>query len=155
MAGRKKPTALKRAEGNPGKRPLPKGEPAPTGKAVAPKSLTPKARTVWRRLAPKLDALGVLTDIDVEVFERYCETQVRWRVLNRWLQTHENCEGVMRIHAKATLANRLSLEMLKFECEFGMTPASRTRIAVSAPRGETESIEDFAARKPLAIVKGA
>ena len=108
------------------------------------------------KCAPELHLLGVLTGIDQEAFERYCEGVARWRNLRDWLADNEPVTDSGQIHAKANLANKLSLELLKFETQFGKTPVSRSQLAVtSAPKGETESIEEFAARKPLAIVKGA
>ncbi len=50
MPGRPpKPTALKLLQGNPGKRPLPKGEPRPPVGCEPPANLTKRARGVWDR----------------------------------------------------------------------------------------------------------
>ena len=61
--GRKpKPTALKVLEGNPGKRPLNDREPVPPkGTLKCPAWLLPEAKKEWKRLAPALEAMGVLT----------------------------------------------------------------------------------------------
>ena len=60
--GRKpKPTALKLLEGNPGKRPLNDKEPKPQKKAPScPKWLDPEAKKEWRRLASKMEMMGIL-----------------------------------------------------------------------------------------------
>ena len=60
--GRKpKPTALKKLEGNPGKRPLNELEPLPQVTMLrCPNWLEPEARTEWRRLAPVLIGAGIL-----------------------------------------------------------------------------------------------
>ena len=54
--GRKpKPTALKKLEGNPGKRPLNELEPMPQVTMLrCPNWLEPEAKKEWRRLAPVL-----------------------------------------------------------------------------------------------------
>ena len=54
--GRKpKPTAIKVLEGNPGKRPLNKFEPAPEKKAPpCPEWLNGEAKAEWERLADKM-----------------------------------------------------------------------------------------------------
>ena len=64
--GRKpKPTALKKLEGNPGKRPLTELEPLPPISVLrCPNWLLPEARKEWRRLAPALINMGVLTLAD-------------------------------------------------------------------------------------------
>ena len=68
--GRKpKPTAMKELEGNPGKHPLNASEPKPKKKAPAcPKWLEPEAKKEWKRLAPSLEAMGVLTQADLTAF---------------------------------------------------------------------------------------
>lgn len=69
MAGRKpKPTALKKLEGNPGKRKLNTKEPVPEkGMPDCPKWLLPEAKEEWKRLCQKLSEMGVLTEIDMAV----------------------------------------------------------------------------------------
>ena len=69
--GRKpKPTALKLLEGNPGKRPLNGREPVPPRAALkCPAWLLPEAKKEWKRLAPALEAMGVLTMADLTAFE--------------------------------------------------------------------------------------
>ena len=61
--GRKpKPTALKKLEGNPGKRPLNELEPLPQVTMLrCPNWLEPEAKKEWRRLAPVLIGAGILT----------------------------------------------------------------------------------------------
>ena len=67
MAGRKpKPTALKKLEGNPGKRKLNTKEPVPEkGMPDCPKWLLSEAKVEWNRLCKKLSEMGVLTEIDM------------------------------------------------------------------------------------------
>src|SRR4051812_31093346 len=78
--GRKpKPTALKRAEGNPGKRRLPANEPTPEIAAPdCPAHLTAGARAEWDRLAPELEANGLLTRVDRAALAGYCVLYARW-----------------------------------------------------------------------------
>ena len=75
MAGRKpKPTALKKLEGNPGKRKLNTKEPMPgKGMPDCPKWLLPEAKKEWERLCVKLSEIGVLTEIDMAAFAAYCK----------------------------------------------------------------------------------
>ena len=70
MAGRKpKPTAVKKLEGNPGKRKLNTKEPNPgKGMPDCPAWLLPEAKTEWIRLSEKLNQMGVLTEIDRSAF---------------------------------------------------------------------------------------
>ena len=72
MAGRgrpPKPTAIKELEGNPGKRPLNKNEPKPKAKAPkCPPWLESDAKKEWRRLSKELEAMGLLTQVDMAAF---------------------------------------------------------------------------------------
>ena len=71
--GRKpKPTAMKELEGYPGKHPLNTSEPKPNKKAPAcPKWLEPEAKKEWRRLAKQMEAIGILTEVDMATGSRY------------------------------------------------------------------------------------
>jgi P27 family predicted phage terminase small subunit len=91
MAGRKpKPTALKKLEGNPGKRKLNTKEPMPgKGMPDCPKWLLPEAKKEWERLCVKLSEIGVLTEIDMAAFAAYCQSYARWKEA----QEHIDSEG--------------------------------------------------------------
>ena len=70
MAGRKpKPTAMKKLEGNPGKRKLNTKEPVPAkGMPACPEWLMPEAKKEWERLAKLMNQMGVLTEVDMAAF---------------------------------------------------------------------------------------
>ena len=75
MAGRRpKPTAVKELAGNPGKRPLNRVEPRPPASSTrVPRGLGEEAAKFWRRYAPMLAGLGVLTEADVPAFRMMAE----------------------------------------------------------------------------------
>lgn len=81
MAGRKpKPTAIKKLEGNPGKRKLNRKEPVPAkGMPECPEWLLPEAKVEWERLCVKPSDMGVLTEIDMAAFAAYCQSFARWK----------------------------------------------------------------------------
>ena len=85
------PTALKELEGDRGKgrRPLNKDEPTPPQDNVkCPAWLMPEAKKEWKRLAPSLIAMGVLTEHDMEAFAGYCQAYARWREAEEFLSQH-------------------------------------------------------------------
>lgn len=92
MAGRKpKPTALKKLEGDRGKgrRPLNEREPIPPkGGVKCPAWLLPEAKKEWKRLAPALEAMGVLTMADTAAFASYCQAYARWREAEDVISQH-------------------------------------------------------------------
>ncbi len=81
MAGRKpKPTAVKKLEGNPGKKKLNTKEPVPgKGMPDCPKWMLPDAKEEWVRLSEKLNQMGVLTEVDRSAFAAYCQSYARWK----------------------------------------------------------------------------
>ena len=88
--GRKpKPTALKLLEGNPGKRPINENEPIPPkGTVKCPTWLEPEAKKEWKRLAPSLEAMGVLTQADLTAFAGYCQAYARWKEAEEFISQH-------------------------------------------------------------------
>ena len=88
MGRKPKPTALKLLTGNPGKRPLPENEPQPKGEVVCQDfvSQDPASKRIWDQHAPTLEAQGVLTSWDVDMFGAYCrlmaEFQMEPRIFN-------------------------------------------------------------------------
>ena len=79
MAGRKpKPTAMKKLEGNPGKRKLNTKESVPAkGMPACPDWLMPEAKKEWERLAKLMNQMGVLTEVDMAAFAAYCQSYAR------------------------------------------------------------------------------
>ena len=88
--GRKpKPTAIKRLEGNPGKRPLNIYEPKPLKKApTCPDWLDEEAKREWRRLAKTMEAMGVLTEADRAAFATYCDAYSKWKTATVFIDQH-------------------------------------------------------------------
>ena len=73
MVGRRpKPTALKKLEGNPGKRKLNEREPKFEGRATCPKDLDPLAKKEWRRVCRQLEEKNLLTTVDRNSLAAYC-----------------------------------------------------------------------------------
>jgi phage terminase small subunit len=117
VSGRKPiPTHLKILRGNPGKRPLNKSEPKPTGKLPAcPEWLSEHARELWNRFGPELEKLGVATDMDAVAMELLCDTYGEWRMAK---ERGDWCAAV-------SAWKRLKAILI----EFGLTPSSRTKVS--------------------------
>jgi P27 family predicted phage terminase small subunit len=150
VKGRKpKPPALRLVTGNPGKRPI-KATPRPQGQAARPGGLSPGAAAEWRRLAPRLTALGLLTPADRAFFAAYCEAVATWREANDKLREHgavvldRNSRVIknpwLRVRADA------AAELRQFGAEFGLSPVGRARLDDQAPGGGGRSNNDPAAR---------
>jgi len=146
-AGRKpKPTYLKVLQGNPGRRPLSKGEPKPKRAERAPSIptwLEDEARVIWKRHARSLWELRLLTEIDVDAYATLCETTALYRTAVDMIRK----EGVVWTNADTgysqqsgwvSVRNNSLKQMQSLWSEFGMTPAARARIDIK-DAGEKEA----------------
>lgn len=139
MRGRRpKPTAIKRATGNPGKRPLNDHEPEPAiGLGKPTKQLSKLAKRVWKDLAPRLEALQVGTDADREAFSLLCEAYANWLELivaarDPLGNTIHLVEvfGQMVPNPRLKRADAEAAKIVKLLGEFGLTPSARSRVKI-------------------------
>lgn len=133
MGRRAKPTALKVLAGNPGKRALPKGEPKPTGGLPKKPKMSKVAGAEWDRLAPMLDKIGLLTQIDLTAFVAYCECFADYRRAQKDIEKYGTVilmdGGLLKKNPAVQMRNDSLRLMRQFMVEFGITPSSRARVA--------------------------
>lgn len=156
-----KPTALKLVAGNPGKRPLPAGEPVPpAGVPDAPEYLDDRSRRVWDQLVPRLAGIGLARSIDGAALGRYCVLFVMWSEAVAWCRQHgstypvraEDRDGkpgrvlIIREFPQAKQVRALHRDLMIVEREFGLTPAARTRIQLEAESGAKGDVNDLKRR---------
>lgn len=128
------PTALKLIRGNPGKRPINKDEPKPKVQTpTCPAHLSKAGRTEWRRIAPLLTNIGIMTKVDRAALAAYCQSYARWveaekKVAERGEVVKTTNDNIV-INPYLSVANKAMDNMRKFLVEFGMTPSSRSRIS--------------------------
>lgn len=128
-----KPTYLKILNGNPGKRALNKDEPKPERTAPkCPTWLEEDAKKEWKRIAPKLAKMGLLTTIDMAAFAAYCQAYARWKQAEEALAKHgtvfKTPNGYIQQLPQVALARNYARLMKEFMQQFGMTPSARTAI---------------------------
>ena len=134
MKGRKPtPRALRILRGNPRKRPLKPAE--PQGRLLdaldPPSWLEPEPAAEWRRLAPMLARLGVLTETDGDALVAYCQAFVTWKTATakiRGLGIVVSSGDGFVISPWVKVANDALAQMRVLLVEFGMTPSSRSRV---------------------------
>ena len=136
-----KPTALKVLEGNPGHRPINRSEPRP--RPVAPKCptwLAAEAKREWKRIAPALERLGLLTEIDGVALAGYCQSYARWRqcqeVLAKDGLTFKTESGYTAARPEVAIGNRALIEVRAFCVQFGLTPSARARMQLYEAGGD-------------------
>ena len=132
--GRKpKPTAIKKLEGNPGRRPLPENEPEYPFGTTCPNFMPVYGRSEWKRLYPILVKARVLTRADRVALAGYCEAYARWRRAVEYLDkagtdVYMTPSGTLRPLPHVTIAANASDQMRKWASTLGITPSNRTRI---------------------------
>lgn len=154
MAGRKPlPTQMKVLRGNPGKRALNKAEPKPQVKAPpCPRHLSKEARKEWRRISKELLTLGLLTVVDRAALAAYCQAWSRWVEAEEQMSkpdfklVRSTDKGYEHASPWVGVANNALKQMKAFLVEFGLTPASRSRVSVAKPE-EKDPYSEFLARK--------
>jgi len=141
------PRAMRVLRGNPGKRPLHDGEPQPPrGRPSCPAWLDREAKAEWRRTVPLLDAMGIIAKVDRAALAAYCSIWSQWRDAEEKLRKFgpllkPTASGYIAQSPLVALA-RSSLEaMRQFMREFGLTPASRTRLQVLPQSNEPDEFE--------------
>lgn len=135
---RKLPTNLKILKGTYQKCRQNKNEPRPVLMIpTCPRFLSKEGRREWRRLAPELYVLGLLSEIDRAALALLCEAWATWVEA----ETHLQKEGRMQITKNnyqqpspwLSVARHAAEQIRIMSNEFGMTPASRSKVTAIQP----------------------
>lgn len=152
----KKPTAVRRREGNPGKRRLPNDEPQPTAVDKLPEPpahLDKRAAAVFRNLAKILKDSDLLTVADVYPLEIFCDKYSQWvqaidarREKGVMIEvSREGPDGELHIMARyespeSKLVRNLAADCNRWFKVLGLGPAYRVGLRTTADGNE--EIED-------------
>jgi len=157
--GRKtKPTAIKRLEGNLGRRKINENEPAPELiLPPAPADLTDVGRAKWDELAALLFNQGVLTEMDLEMLTLFCQefenyTDARKNIKSFGGPVLKTDKGNPIQNPYLSIANQCKNNMLKILLEFGMSPASRSKVT-TAQRVKPKSLAEKFFNAPVVAKK--
>lgn len=142
------PTNVKIFRGNPGGRPLNADEPKPQpGIPPCPKHVQGEARREWRRMGKQLNELGLLTKIDRAALAAYCQSWARWVEAEEKIRASgivvNAPSGYPILNPYLSVINTAIAQMKAFLTEFGMTPASRSRIHVAKSEEQNEEAKYF------------
>lgn len=141
----KKPTALKLVEGTYREDRVAKNEPRPKARVPRPpKHFSPLALEEWNRIVEELAENGLMTNLDRAALVAYCEFWEAYVQAAEKLQkggfVYTSANGNMVENPWFSIKKRAAELMHKFLIEFGMTPASRTRISAT-PLGKKDAPE--------------
>lgn len=104
----------------------------------------------WRRVAPELYRLRLLTPLDYTLLAVYCDAYARWREASAALdaaalldpETHgllvTTKDGGVAANPLIWIASNAAKAMVKYATEFGMTPASRSKVSPSLDYGPSK-----------------
>ena len=143
MAGRRpKPSAIKALAGNPGKRRANPDEPKPDGIPSCPDHLDDAAKAEWNRISSELAGLGLLTSVDRAALAAYCSSWSRWLTAEEHIRKHglvlKAPSGYPIQSPYLSIANTALDQLRKFLIEFGLTPASRSKVTARPKASNTD-----------------
>jgi|SRR5579863_5363556 len=159
----RKPSKVKKVQGNAGKRKANTREPKPRpGVPALPIGVTGEARREWDRIVPILEKMAVLTTADGPALAAYCKLHelklkaeaavAKYGIVIA--KVDEAGVSVLRKNPAVSIIESSSRLIRSFLQEFGLTPASRTKVAAAEGRDlepdvkAQDQLQDFLDRKP-------
>jgi P27 family predicted phage terminase small subunit len=137
------PTALKVLKGNPGKRALPKDEPAASAVyPEPPEAYNDEQRLQWHSLASVFFRAKIISELDVHAFAELVKTVLEEKEYTKQIGTQfliTGPNGVPMRNPLLGLRDKARKRMDDLIKEFGGTPSSRTRVRMVAPDGKKKS----------------
>lgn len=110
-----------------------------------PGFLDAAAKAEWKRMVPILLAAGLLTLADRAALAAYCQAFSRWKRAEEELAKQPLLVTVTEkgtgARAEVWIAANAMKEMRAFLVEFGLSPASRTRVRPTKLGGTTNPFE--------------
>lgn len=133
-----------------------------------PKHLLPEARKEWRRITPELERYGLVSKLDRSALALYCQAWARlvWaeeqmaramgiaaekraeaeakgeEYLGGDGMTYPTASGAIQYSPHWVIANRAAEQVKNFLGEFGLSPATRTKVSTSAVRQRALDFDD-------------
>ena len=138
--------------------------PAPEARRLpsAPAHLSAMAKTEWRRTGHLLMEAGLFADLDQRALAAYCTTYARWVEAEEQVQKFGTVikvpSGFLVQSPYVAISNKALEQMVRMLQEFGMTPASRTRLpqraAAKPKRQQASSAPGNDPRDVLRLMEG-
>lgn len=146
----KAPSHLRLVRGNPSKRPITKGTQAPPVKGgKTPAFLSKNEQNWYKKIINQLIEREILTELDLKAVEMLVKAYSDYRTINSVLESDGIIQKVVTTTGDTRTkpspflgeAREARKELKAWLQEFGMTPASRSKVNVN----EAETIDPFAA----------
>jgi P27 family predicted phage terminase small subunit len=95
---------------------------------------------------PELHALGLLTEVDRAALALYCASYGRWVEAEKQLASNGltvlSPSGYEQKSPWLTIADKAMEQLRRFISEFGLSPASRTRVSATPPSDDDDFFEN-------------
>ena len=121
----------------------------------APADLTDVGRAKWDEMSLLLFNQGVMTEMDLEILHIFCGEYEMFVDASKNMKAFggpvvKTDKGNPIQNPYLSVANQCKERMIKILLEFGMSPASRSRVT-AAPRAKPESLAEKFFRAPVAV----
>ena len=84
--------------------------------------------------------VSILTEVDRAAFAGYCQAYARWKDAEEFISKHgaivKTPSGYWQQVPQVSIAQQYLKQMSKFCEQFGLTPASRSRIVADSTQGD-------------------
>jgi P27 family predicted phage terminase small subunit len=118
--------------------------------ADPPENLSPVAAEFWQSTMPAFAARGVLAEIDLKIFEMWCEVYSQWCSATETLAdfqkgdpyyetTNKLGESIWRVHPAVAIRDRALSQFVAIADRLGASPAARQRIKEMMTGGQAPS----------------
>lgn len=125
-------------------------EPRPRAKRPkCPPWLDSEAKREWRRLAPELFRLGLLTCVDGDSFACYCQAWAEFKWATETLTREGRIltaekTGYQQPHPAVAMQRSAGKALQAFGALFGLSPSARARLQVEPPAPATaDPLDEF------------
>ena len=92
-----------------------------------------------------MEAIGILTEVDMAVFAGYCQAYARWKEAEEFITQHgtivKTPSGYWQQVPQVSIAQTYLKIMNKFAEQFGLTPSARSRMIGEENGAEKETDE--------------
>ena len=153
----RKPSHLRAVEGNPSHaRPENKDEPIPAkGYPDAPSYFSEQESAWYKEMCAELHRWGVITVLDARAMEMMTKSYSEFRQADEEIRANGSLtistlgstgQEVLKSHPSITVRDSAWKKFRAMATEFGMTPASRSKI-VATKQGDADVVDDLLNRK--------
>ncbi len=131
-----KPKIINDLKGDPGKRRRNQKEPTPpSDRPTCPDHLDDVAKHKWTEVTEQLSLMGLLSSADADCIEMYCSAYSRYRKAEEMVRKFGEViispvNKYPMVSPYSTTMNKNLETCRKLQIEMGITPASRSRLAI-------------------------